>query len=340
MKLCLGGDFSLGDTYLADWARRPQRREPLERLQNAPERFVDPVAPFFAAGRRNIVNLETVLTHAEQSPLEGKKKFLGRDDPARTVALLHRLHVEAVSLANNHTRDFGDRGLLDTMHHLAVGNIGFFGAGDRDSAQKPFTLTADTGRRVHVVGGMRFRSRYARSYNHFAATGNFGIGAFRAATMVERIETLRRDDPEASIVVFPHWGTDYELRSDGMRGSAERWVAAGADLIVGHGTHVLTEIECIDGVPVCYSLGNLVFNSPGRYQRFGVHPYSAVAHVDIGSEGLEALRLYPVVTDNRRTGFRTRPADARESRFCHERLCDDAFALDRDALGWHLAFAR
>lgn len=336
LKLCFTGDFSLGDRYLKRWQHQHPERPHYTRLLEAPDSFVAGVAHFFEAGRTSIVNLETVLTEAEASPFDGRKGFIGCDQPGRALSVLKALNVRAVSLANNHTMDYGERGMVETMHHLAAGGIRFFGAGTAAGAAYPLVLEKAGNAPVCVLGSMRFRARYAREYGYFAQQKSIGVDAFRGEGMAWRIARLRQERPDASIVVFPHWGANYAMQTADMRAMAERWVQAGANLIIGHGAHALQGIESVAGVPVCYSIGNFVFNSPGRYAHFNMHPYSAITHVDVGAEGGVDVRAYPIVTDNRLTDFQVRPVDEDEARHCAQCVLASGWRLQRDGLGWFL----
>ena len=85
---------------------------------------------------------------------------------------------------------------------------------------------------------------------------------------------------------------------------ARRMVDEGADIVVGHGPHLLRGMEISRGKPMFYSLGNfidqhdLVFKHPAdAYQRFGVDPsltHGQVAHTRDagGTKGFAADRRY------------------------------------------------
>ena len=65
-------------------------------------------------------------------------------------------------------------------------------------------------------------------------------------------------------VVFTHWGLEHSrLPNEAQREAARTFIAAGARLIVGAGPHAVQPLEWVDGVPVAWSLGNLIFDSPG-----------------------------------------------------------------------------
>ncbi len=72
----------------------------------------------------------------------------------------------------------------------------------------------------------------------------------------------------------------------------------------------MQEVEAYRGRWIVYSIGNLHFNSPGRYALFGKDPYSFVGALDIRNAGGTAtlrLRLYPIVSDNLQTDYQPRP---------------------------------
>lgn len=127
---------------------------------------------------------------------------------------------------------------------------------------------------------------------------------------------------------------------------------SGADLVIGHGAHRMQEVLLARSGTTVFSIGNFVFNSPGRYRSHEAPPYSIVARLDLarddsGTSG--GLRLYPILSDNRVTGFQPRPVTGSEAKEVHALLrsravsgteFDTAIALDKDERGWHLACRR
>lgn len=73
------------------------------------------------------------------------------------------------------------------------------------------------------------------------------------------------------VVVFVHWGKEYEPQPDGSQKQAARWlVAQGADVVIGHHPHVVQPPECVEGRPVFYSLGNFVFDQRDAATKLGL----------------------------------------------------------------------
>lgn len=80
-------------------------------------------------------------------------------------------------------------------------------------------------------------------------------------------ETCRRDIAAARdagadvVIVFPHWGTEYDATPfPGQRRLAHDCLDAGADMIIGNHAHWAGAMEIHDGKPIWYALGNFVFD--------------------------------------------------------------------------------
>jgi poly-gamma-glutamate capsule biosynthesis protein CapA/YwtB (metallophosphatase superfamily) len=348
-------DFTIvlaGDTSLGDWYLQRADGPILDRLHRDPMAFFAGVAPLVAQRDLFIANLETVLYDNPTGPLDGIKNYLGWDSPSRTLDVLKRLGVDAVTLANNHTMDFGARVLAATVSQLERGGILHFGAGrDLTCASTPLAWTARVPggeKRIHVIGGLKNSSILREKYGFFATRNTWGTRPLATRQLTSQIRSIRSVDPDALIVLFPHWGQNYQWASEHMRSTARAYIEAGADLIVGHGAHMLQEVAAYDSGSVVFSLGNFVFNSRGRYAAHHAPPYSAVGRLSLslGPAGWDAsLRLYLILSDNVKTGYRPRPVQADQAATAFEALRQhsydpDGFSrqyeLDQDTLGWHI----
>jgi D-alanine-D-alanine ligase-like ATP-grasp enzyme/poly-gamma-glutamate capsule biosynthesis protein CapA/YwtB (metallophosphatase superfamily) len=341
-----------GDTSLGDWYLRRDGGEPLERLRRDPMSFFRDVEPLLRGNDLLVANFESVLADDPTSKLDGKKLYLGWDKPDRTLRVLQQLGVDAVSLANNHTVDFGPGTLEATASHLERAGIVPFGTGrDAQSAAAPFRWDGKARgkeQRVYIIGAVNHVSTL-EEFGFYATADRWGVRPLRMSAVSRQIKQIRADDPGALIILFPHWGRNYRWAGERMWKRSRLILRAGADLIIGHGAHMLQEVAHHRAGTVVFSLGNLVFNSLGRYKKFDAPPYSAVArlHLVPRQSGWEArLHLYPIVSDNTVTEYRPRPVDASEAKEVYERLRQRAtdpgtfsrdFVLERDSLGWRIA---
>ena len=145
-------------------------------------------------------------------------------------------HLDIVSLANNHTRDFGERGERETRAFLDEWGIPWFGSW---STPVPVYETEVDGFPLTFIG-----------YHQF----------FPALDALDAV----LDDAQKRgrfAIVYPHWGEEYRETPDvNQRALARRMIDHGADLIIGGHPHVPQAWEVMDGVPVVWSLGNFIFD--------------------------------------------------------------------------------
>src|SRR5918912_2568709 len=96
--------------------------------------------PLLLSADLRIINLECAITQHERPWSRTPKVFHFRADPT-AVEVLRAAGVNACSLANNHTLDFEERGLLDTLAHLEATGIRCAGAGrNLEEAARPVLL--------------------------------------------------------------------------------------------------------------------------------------------------------------------------------------------------------
>lgn len=292
-----------------------------------------------------MINLETVLAKNPAHPIEGKK-YPTFDHPRRTLAVLKKLGVTAVNLANNHTMDYGPEILTKMIQQLTGSGIQVFGAGvNKKEASRPlrFTLKGVLGsKKVYVFSGMRAAKRY-KEYGFFADNRHPGVNFLGVKTITAQIERVREKDQQALIIVFPHWqGFDYQWISPRIQEICTEMLSAGADYVIGQGTHMVNHIQYMDCGTIFYSIGNFVYNSPGRYKKMKAPPYSFVVQLEIAAEEREWAvqeRVYPIFSDNRITDYAVRPVTREEGEelqsILYEKNSYIYFQLKKDGQGFY-----
>jgi hypothetical protein len=321
LRILFAGDTDFGESY----ARARASRVNHEGLAaEGPEHSLKGVRKLLDRADFAVVNLETVLTTATRSALGESKRYIHYSDPERSSRLLAEVSVDAVSLANNHALDFGPPGLTSTVAALEAVGLQPVGAGaDAATAAKPLlqnlSVRGGAPLELAVAAGFEYRIRYEHDYAFYATDTSPGTNAWSAQAARSQLRDLRRLRPRAWIVAFPHFGGNYRWRTDDQAELARALIEGGADLVLGHGAHMAQELELYQGRWIVYSLGNFVFNSPGRYKKMqagGAHPYSWVAMLDVYADGARHsmhLRLYPLVSDNLITGYQPRFLGAEEA---------------------------
>ncbi|MER8980555.1 CapA family protein [Mesorhizobium sp. M0510] len=340
--IVFGGDTSLGDENLGDrWA------EVRNRITAAPDSFFDALQPLISDRAALILNLETVLAVSPPDIFGGMKKYLSWEEPQRTLSVLRRLGVDAVTLGNNRAMDFGQGPAIAMREALSSSGILSIGMGS-DLAGATTPLLIDLGVvQILVFSAFEYRADYDQNFKFYAGPTTPGVAGFGKGflhLLPELVRRYRVAFPDAMIVFQPHWGgaKNYRWATREMFAVAKEAMHAGVDLVIGHGAHSLQQVEfCNEGTLVC-SLGNFVYNAPGRYAEESGFPYSLIAQLHLGP-GQAELRLYPVACDNRVTNFRTRPVNAGQAALVLAELrkratvpgsFDKQIRLRKDDLGW------
>ena len=198
-----------------------------------PEYFLQHVRPIFEADDFTVVNLENVLTDRNLTPKEkATDPAYWFRAPAATTDILTSSGVEAVSLANNHTGDYGTAGYKDTVKAVSAAGLEY-GGNDRT-----FYLEKN-GYRVAVI-----------------CHGLWNEG--QAGTIIQRLRTAEKNSDFQ--VVFCHGGAEGVHAPEAWRVRASRrLIDNGADLVLGNHPHVLQPREVYKGKEIVYSLGNFCF---------------------------------------------------------------------------------
>ena len=142
----------------------------------------------------------------------------------------------------------------------------------------------------------------------------------------------------AEFVIYQcHWGTEYESQHNVLQESMARACQrAGADLVIGHHPHVVQGIDFIDGMPVIYSLGNLVFGGTLKLQTYDGLLLQAYFPLT-GEKKQPTLKLIPILTssqaENRINDYQPTPAEGMNAkRILQTVQKDTAFRLSDELL--------
>lgn len=198
---------------------------------NGPEYFLKNVKSIFEADDLTIANLEGTFTNLT-TRADKTYAFKG---PAEFVKILTTSSVEAVTVANNHSRDYGAQSLTDTRNTLDEAGVVHFG-------YDVTKVVEVKGVKVGLVG----------IYELIDHTG-------RAEQVKTNIAKVKEEGADVVIVIF-HWGIERDAAPNSHQTMLGRLaIDEGADLVCGHHPHVLQGIETYKGKNIVYSLGNFCF---------------------------------------------------------------------------------
>ncbi|HZJ99928.1 MAG TPA: CapA family protein [Tissierellaceae bacterium] len=248
------------------------------------------VKEYFQNDDITIGNLETSITTGG-SPWPDKQ-FNFRSDP-QNVPAMKEAGIDVVSLANNHTLDYGHEGLKDTLRYLEEGDISSVGAGiDKSDAMKSVIIEKD-----NIKIGILGFTRVAPDVGWWAADDRPGlIGAYdpQIPNALESIEKLKAEVD--ILIVAVHWGKElHEEPREIDIIAAKKMIDKGADVIAGHHPHILQGIEIYKGSPIFYSLGNFVFGSRSK-----LTSNTIIAQLSFNGKDLKSVNIIPFEIINSR----------------------------------------
>ena len=212
------------------------------------------VSQAFESTDLSFVNLECCIS-STGSPVSGKEfTFEGPADSAEALSIGG---VKVVSLANNHSKDYGAAALVETLGHLKQNGIAYCGAGRNSSeAYSPAVLDAH-GKKVAYLA---FTAVIPDGWPATATTPGTAI-TWDHKKVAQSIRDAR--SKADYVIVSFHWGIELATSPNSeQRDLAHLAVDSGADLVLGHHPHVVQGFELYKNRLIAYSLGNFVFSPP------------------------------------------------------------------------------
>lgn len=191
--------------------------------------FLKNVQPYFSTDDLTIINFEGTLT--ERGSRE-PKTFAFKGDPEYTKILTEG-SVEAVTLANNHSKDYGEVSMEDTQMYLDEAGVVWF---------------ENLNTRVVDVKGVKV-----------GLVGLYALNGTAEENLPKAMEQVKNEGADI-IIVQVHWGIEGDnYPQDSQVALAHEAIDSGADLVIGHHPHVLQGVEKYKGKMIAYSLGNFCF---------------------------------------------------------------------------------
>lgn len=208
-------------------------------------------APHLAAADLRIGNLETPIATTGK-PTESKI-YNFRAHPRVLPVLQGRF--DALSVANNHSGDYGAQAFMETLAHVkSIGITPFGGGRNLVEAHRPYWAEKN-GLRIAILAYNEFKPRSFAAGPHWA-----GVAWSEDSLVVADIRAARAAGADI-VIPYMHWGWEREpeptLR---QRNMARLMIDAGADAVIGNHPHVTQGTEIYRDRLIVYSLGNFVFD--------------------------------------------------------------------------------
>ena len=242
------GEFTIAFAGDVNFAERTA-----DRLAADPATAFGAAAPGLAAADLTVVNLETAITTGgEPEP----KSFTFRAPPSAFDAL-RDAGVDVASMANNHGADYGPVGIKDSLDAIAASGFPVVGFGaNAAAAYAPLHRTIN-GVDVAIVAASQVRDHTLETFS--AGATSPGIANAFDPMLIENVKAAAAKG--STVVVFLHWGTEYEgCPNTDQQQLADDLAAAGATAVIGTHAHVLQGAGWRpDGVYVAYGLSNYLW---------------------------------------------------------------------------------
>jgi poly-gamma-glutamate capsule biosynthesis protein CapA/YwtB (metallophosphatase superfamily) len=254
VMLAFTGDAMLGRRYHTPNPGDPRLISQTARLEDS-KALLSAIKPYLDIADYTSVNLESPVVSAE--PSQRSTKTVTFFSYPETLEALQWAGVDHVSLGNNHTFDYFNSALKETLERLATSGLGYSGAGLNElQALQPYQ-TQIHGEDYSFHGYVGWAGRVVPSQ---VAEGSDKGGAALGSKKNITTSVAAQSQRGVSVVEY-HGSREYSFQpTDETRDRLRTAIDHGADLAIGHHPHVLHGFEVYQGKLIAYSLGNFLFD--------------------------------------------------------------------------------
>ena len=205
-----------------------------------------------------IINFENAATNSESAvkgdvPLKCSPEY---------VPLAKANNNTIAALANNHVCDYGIDGMRDTIKYVGEAGMTPMGAGENESDAHQSVSKEINGRNITVLNYMDSNNFAEYSYDAlpYANGSSPGYSAYDSADAQKQISEARGNGSDF-VIAYMHFGNEYSRSpNEDQEKIAHELIDYGADVVIGSHPHVTQGVEMYKGKPICYSMGNFIFD--------------------------------------------------------------------------------
>lgn len=231
-------------------------------------------------------NLESPITPGRKI---NTSEMVFRADP-EVVQGLNFAGFDILTLANNHSLNFGKEGLSDTFRYLKDAGIKYTGAGESvANAYLPVIEEVENITFAFLAYSYAGSSLSSYDFDEYNPTVAF---MDTEKMIVDVMQAIQLAD---YVIVSMHDGYEYQFTpNQHQKDFAHAAIDAGATLIIGHHPHVVQTMEEYNGGFILYSLGNFVFDQMWSQEtREGL-----IAEIAFSKKGIEGFEFFPVIIED------------------------------------------
>jgi poly-gamma-glutamate capsule biosynthesis protein CapA/YwtB (metallophosphatase superfamily) len=282
-----------GDIMMGDSAAYKLKTE-------GPDSFFTYTAPLLKQADLAMGNLEGPLgTGGDKFP---HKKYNFLVDPSCAIGLAHA-GFKLLTLANNHTMDFGVPALQSTFEALDAQGLKHCGAGMNEGEAREPAWFEIKGHKIAVLA-----YSLTEPTEYWATDTRAGCAAASGPDMREDIDRAHKEGADL-VVVCCHWGQEKHTRLRAYQPTlAHLAIDAGADAVVCHHPHIWQTLETYHGKPIAYAIGNFCFGTLTSISQSGI------LYLTFGEKGTWlGGRITPLNVLNYQVHFVSRPMNKKNA---------------------------
>lgn len=254
VTLSFAGDCTLGDDDKYTWNTFDQVYDEV----GDDSYFFKEVLSVFSADDYTFINFEGTFT---QSSEKAEKEYRFKGDPSY-VEILKAGSIEGVTLANNHSLDYLEKGFNDTVDTLTLAGVDY-------TYFDTYFIKNINGMKIGFLGYKGWQNET------------------RSNALLKKQVQEMREQGVVYIVASYHWGDQYSYAPNFQQIQMAHYaIDNGVDLVVGHHPHVLQGMEMYNGKPIVYSLGNFCFGGSPVPKDYDTIIYQNILTYDVQTQML------------------------------------------------------
>ena len=240
------------------------------------------VKPYFDQADYSTGNFEHPVTLSDD--YEEQEKYIHLQTKAQSVETLKKLNFSVLNAANNHSMDYLENGLNDTIRTFQQFDLDVVGIGKNLEEAGRIDYQMVNGIKIATLG---FTDAYVAGSG--ATQSNPGVLRAKPEIFIPLIHEAKENAD--LVVVNAHWGQEYDTEpSPRQKKLAETMADSGADIILGHHPHVLQSVDVYKNTVIFYSLGNFIFDQGWSNAR-----ESAIVQYKLLKNGVGRFEITPIL---------------------------------------------
>lgn len=213
-----------------------------------------PLKDYFKKADLSILNLESPIVDGNALPIQKAGPNL-KTCPT-IIESLKYLNIDAVTLANNHFYDYGEKGVLDTLKYLKDNKIRYVGGGKNLKEASEILYVCIDDEKLAIINCCE---------HEYSIATDTKAGSNPLLPIRQYYKILEARNNADYVLIIVHGGIEgYQLPTPRMKELYEFFIDVGADAVVNHHQHCYSGYEIYNNRPIFYGLGNFSFDWHGK----------------------------------------------------------------------------